>query len=193
MARLKLPLYLAPGIILLVGCSTMHCGDGCREYGSPYAGMKYDCDCESCGPNCGPSCGEYACGCAEEYECGCAEESSCACECGDNCGGKCRQSRSRWSGLFGNGCNGCGEMYWSEWHNDPPVCCEPCDCFGNYTGAHETGYYQAPYLHASAYAEHAPAELPPLEVAPTEPPATPEPSLSDDSGDLVNPLTDQAE
>ena len=189
MARLKLPLYLASlGIILLAGCSSMHCGDGCREYGSPYAGMKYDCECETCGPNCGPSCGEYACGCAEE--------ATCACECGNTCGGKCGKSQSWWSGLFRRGCNGCGELYWNEWFNDPPACSEPCDCYGNYISPHDTGYYQAPYLHASAYAEHAPTELPPLEVAPLEPaaqPATPEPSLGDDSGDLVNPLTDQAE
>jgi hypothetical protein len=29
---------------------------------------------------------------------------------------------------------GCGEVYHSEWHNDPPDCCDPCDCWGNYTG-----------------------------------------------------------
>ena len=36
---------------------------------------------------------------------------------------------------FCGGCNGCsGEVYWSEWHNDPPRCHEPCDCCGNFTG-----------------------------------------------------------
>jgi hypothetical protein len=184
MARLKLPLYLASlGVILLAGCSTMHCGDGCRQYGSPYAGMKYECECETCGPNCGPSCGEYACGCAEE--------ATCACECGDKCG----KSRSCWSGLGRRGCNGCGELYWSEWFNDPPACCEPCDCFGNFIGPHDTGYFQAPYLHASAYAEHAPAELPPLEGAPPEtaPPAQPTLPVEEQPTALVNPLIDQPE
>jgi hypothetical protein len=58
----------------------------------------------------------------------------------------------RMLGLFdklccGGGCNGCsGEMYWSEWHNDPPVCQDPCDCYGNYTGP-GAGSYRAPYEH----------------------------------------------
>jgi hypothetical protein len=34
------------------------------------------------------------------------------------------------------GCGGCsGEMYWSEWHNDPPCCHDPCDCYGNWLGS----------------------------------------------------------
>jgi hypothetical protein len=33
------------------------------------------------------------------------------------------------------GCSGCdSELYWSEWYNDPPRCCDPCDCHGNWTG-----------------------------------------------------------
>jgi hypothetical protein len=32
------------------------------------------------------------------------------------------------------GCTGCGELYWNEWHSDPPACREPCDCMGAYTG-----------------------------------------------------------
>jgi hypothetical protein len=52
-------------------------------------------------------------------------------------------------------CNsGCGcseEVYWSEWHNDPPRCCDPCDCYGNWTGP-GNGPYRAPYAHA--YAPH---------------------------------------
>jgi hypothetical protein len=47
-------------------------------------------------------------------------------------------------------CSGCGcdgEVYWSEWHNDPPRCCDPCDCYGNWTGP-GNGPYRAPYAHA---------------------------------------------
>jgi hypothetical protein len=32
----------------------------------------------------------------------------------------------------GCGCN--GEMYWSEWHNDPPYCQDPCNCHGQWIG-----------------------------------------------------------
>jgi hypothetical protein len=30
------------------------------------------------------------------------------------------------------GCN--SEVYWSEWHNDPPRCCDPCNRCGQWTG-----------------------------------------------------------
>ena len=33
------------------------------------------------------------------------------------------------------GCSGCdGEIYWSEWHNDPPCCCDPCNHCGQWVG-----------------------------------------------------------
>lgn len=40
-------------------------------------------------------------------------------------------------GLLGiGGCahGGCGEMYWGDFHGDPPDVCDPCDQFGNYAG-----------------------------------------------------------
>jgi hypothetical protein len=43
------------------------------------------------------------------------------------------------------GCTGCGELYWSDWHDFPPARCEPCDCLGNYVGPGSPGYYRAPY------------------------------------------------
>ena len=35
--------------------------------------------------------------------------------------------------LFGCG-SGCGEVYYDEWCNDPPACCDPCDSCGNFAG-----------------------------------------------------------
>lgn len=29
---------------------------------------------------------------------------------------------------------GCGGVYWDEWINDPPDCCDPCDEYGNWVG-----------------------------------------------------------
>ncbi len=29
----------------------------------------------------------------------------------------------------------CGERYWGDFYSDPPDCCDPCDYYGNYTGA----------------------------------------------------------
>jgi len=33
----------------------------------------------------------------------------------------------------------CGELYWGDWWNDPPDCCDPCDRCGNFTGVHVRG------------------------------------------------------
>ena len=130
-----------------------------------------DCGCEpSCGcgevtcgvePGCGcePECGcEPGCGC--EPDCGCA--SGCCGGCGGGClagcghgllfGFKCVCNEFRWLTrplIGGCGCGGCdGECYWSEWHNDPPRCCDPCDDCGNWVGP--TAGYQAPYDHEFA-------------------------------------------
>ena len=49
----------------------------------------------------------------------------------------------------GGGCGGCdGEPYWSEWHNDPPRCCDPCDDCGNWVGPSTS--MRAPYDHQFA-------------------------------------------
>ena len=38
------------------------------------------------------------------------------------------------------GCNsGCGKYYWSDWHSEPPDCCDPCDRCGNYAGRYYEG------------------------------------------------------
>lgn len=33
----------------------------------------------------------------------------------------------------------CGDVYWGDWHGDPPDCCDPCDRHGNYTGVQTGG------------------------------------------------------
>lgn len=30
--------------------------------------------------------------------------------------------------------SGCGEVYWGEWHHNPPADCDPCDNHGNWIG-----------------------------------------------------------
>ncbi|MEM8864731.1 MAG: hypothetical protein AAGF31_04215 [Planctomycetota bacterium] len=60
--------------------------------------------------------------------------------CGDACGDACCDD------CCGDCCLGCDkELYWSEWHNDPPRCCDPCDKCGNWVGP--TAPYRAPYAH----------------------------------------------
>lgn len=150
------------------GCEpSCGCGCGCCN-GRQFAGQTWNCgcqsgppicpctDCNSCG--CGvdtSTCGCGGCGCCEaSCGCGCGDccEPTCGCGCGDSCG-----CGSKYPGcLFGNccgqllglidrcccGCGSCGcggEMYWSEWHNDPPCCHDPCDCYGNWTGCGSCG------------------------------------------------------
>ncbi len=138
------------------GCGSS-CGIGC---GRSYAGQVWK-GCGPCegpkicvckGPNCcasEPGCGcEPTCGC--EPSCGC--EPTCGCELGGGCGSCCDNggggplwglryaARSILKPLCG--CGGCGgELYWSEWHNDPPACCDPCDRCGNFIGPSYGGNY----------------------------------------------------
>lgn len=104
-----------------------------------------------CGEACGCGAGVGVdCGC--EVSCGC-ESGACGCESG-TCGP--RQGKDWFGcallGAVGNilcPCSGCdSEFYWSEWHNDPPRCHDPCDSCGNWTGA--SAGYRAPYHHEFA-------------------------------------------
>jgi len=110
------------------GCGTT---GGCGNGGGCGCGNSRQADC-GCAPSCRskPSCGCGVCGiCGRLGKCG-------ICGCGGGCGlFKC---------LFG--CTGCrGEFYWSEWHNDPPRCHDPCDRCGNWIGP--SAGYRAPYAH----------------------------------------------
>jgi hypothetical protein len=56
----------------------------------------------------------------------------------------------------------CGECYWSEWFNDPPDCCDPCDCYGNYAGPKyhpvmHAAYHDEPTLAAPGHGVPTPA------------------------------------
>jgi hypothetical protein len=163
-------------------CGAMQCGDGCAK-GSPYAFMKYDCECETCGPGFCTSCGNADCTCGSKVECGdkCTCGGGCAdgcCggfggrigPCGDRCDGGCTSCGRRSPCCILNwlcACSGCGEFYWNEWYNDPPRCAEPCDCFGNWIGPGHGGYFRAPYRshHGYAAAESPATAPPPLETA----------------------------
>jgi hypothetical protein len=136
------------------------CGGGCCCNGRQYAGQTFDCCCESHAPIC-PCVGSNDCcqsgGCGEccEPACGCNScgEPCCGCNsgCGPSCGAgtaccphKCCLKHVGFCTPCGHlvntfckctSCNGCnGEIYWSEWHNDPPYCQDPCDCHANWIG-----------------------------------------------------------
>ena len=100
-----------------------------------------------CGDCCEPTCGEPACGCSSCCSpCGgCG--TGCATWCGSgtaNCPRKCCLKNWGFCSPCGHivdaickctPCSGCsGEVYWSEWHNDPPCCQDPCNQCGQWTG-----------------------------------------------------------
>jgi hypothetical protein len=133
----------------------------------PDGSCRNGCSCGQMG--CGDCC-EPACGCGDccEPACGCGETCEPGCGCGDPCGHECNcEGRpcclkncgfcTTCGHLLGAltsccACSGCSsEVYWSEWHNDPPRCCDPCDCHGNWIGP--SSGYRAPYDHA--YSPHA--------------------------------------
>jgi hypothetical protein len=138
------------------GCCAPACGDGCCE-----AACGCTTGCGSCCDGCcndgggtlwfkrcgfGRACWELLDVAHSVCQCGCnGNGNCCSTGCGDACGTGCGACCS--NGCGGEGCGGCSsELYWSEWHNDPPRCCDPCDRHGNWTGP-GPGYYRAPYSH----------------------------------------------
>jgi hypothetical protein len=102
--------------------------------------------CHSCAPKCGgpacclppkaPCCQAPCCEapCCKAPCCPAPPKAACCGECGHRC---CVLD---WLHNHCCSCNscchpGCGEVYWCEWVNDPPDCCDPCDpCYGCWTG-----------------------------------------------------------
>ncbi len=115
-------------------------GSGCRGihrgiFPSPF---RFGCDPQYCGPVCGPSCGPVC-----EADCGPVCDEPCGPACPPDCGpcgpcGPCQGPLTWVFNLFRCGvwpdCSGCGEAYWGGYIDTPPDCCDPCDCYGNWTG-----------------------------------------------------------
>jgi hypothetical protein len=138
-----------PPICPCVGADGHCCQRGCCAPDGACGGC--------CEPGCGcASCCEPACGCGG----GCVD----ACGCHDGGGSLCLKQCGFGTvigcalgavcktfchgGCCGDDCGGCSsELYWCEWHNDPPRCCDPCDRHGNWIGP---GNYRAPYAHPHA-------------------------------------------
>jgi len=119
------------GFVANWGCGPAAC---CEPQCGPGAGCG---DCCGMVPDCGSSCG--GCGPVCGNPCGCCNGGyGCGCTCGCGCGGPGPLAcvlrlfhPTRWFGCYNNGC---GEIYWGDFHGDPPDCCDPCNCMGDYTG-----------------------------------------------------------
>ncbi len=124
-------------VLLAVASSGCACFNGftpchglrCESSGGP-AGCGIlpcgGCDAGGCG-----DCGQEVCSCAAApadcQSCAAADCQSCATPAFSICRPNLLHA------IFG--CTGCdGELYWSEWFNDPPACCDPCDEHGNWIG-----------------------------------------------------------
>ncbi len=105
-------------------CDGPACGPGCGSFFGPTCGTTCQ---EECGPTCEPGCD--SCGGPPVEEC-----------VGPDCG-PC--GPLNWiAGLFHPEawCGpACGELYWSDFHSEPPDCRDPCDNCGNFTGMGTAG------------------------------------------------------
>lgn len=149
------------------GCEIDSCGDICKPKSMAFERYK-GCGCplpKICvctGPECGTCDSCPSCGC-DEPVCGCSgavcEKKPCCLSCLGSLIGRFKKSAGCGDACCGDTCcgdtccepgsiGGCDcELYWSEWHNDPPRCCDPCDKCGNWVGP-AAGAYKAPYDHA---------------------------------------------
>lgn len=156
-------------------CDATHC-DGC----GPRFGPTYGCgELACCEPRCSPSAGcGGACGMAPE--CGVSCEPACD-GCGHSCGGPLQCILSifhpvKWTGCYNNGC---GEIYWGDFHSDPPDCCDPCNCMGDYTGCNNSGCASCCGQSGTSYGIPSTEIGPePSEGRPTRAPAKPAPKLN---------------
>ena len=188
-------------------CDTSHCGDcgpcgggacatgGCRPCRAPYYGTWGFGPTWGCGPSascdarCGPGAGMGdGCGTID----GCGESCGpCGCQCGGcTCG--CCEGPGLLCSIFGLirpgvwfGCynNGCGEIYWGDFHGDPPDCCDPCNCMGDYTGPGGSGCSQCCGQPTSSMgtpdtSRETPGMIDPSRAAPTKAPPKPIPAPS---------------
>lgn len=131
-------------------CDPTHCGPcgppACGPVGGP-------CD-VGCGPACGPC--EPPCDVGCGPACGPSCDPGCDLPCGPPCGPcepACGPCCGRYDPLGGIGyclsrlfgpyswCGpSCGEVYWGDFHGDPPDCCDPCNRCGQYSGTWDPSY-----------------------------------------------------
>jgi hypothetical protein len=161
--------------------------------------MKYEECCERCGdqswggPRCAGGCGDCCCG---DVGCGKCVDDCCG-GCDGGCSSKCRWPRLAKMWRRCTGCYGCGELYWSEWFNDPPSCCEPCNCRGQYVGRGATAPGVLPYRSDMIARSNQANPVEPLQVAAAvDRGRTPEPgefAEEDEAVDSIDAIDAEAE
>lgn len=113
-------------------CAGGPCDGGCGGCASPGCGA---CEAPACTTCAAPACTS----CAAPTPAACSCETACD-TCDRSCGGTCASPCGPLTWLFNvlnAGCycgDGCGEMWWGDFHGAPPECCEPCNRMGEWTG-----------------------------------------------------------
>jgi len=116
------------------GCD-VPCGPACCDVPcGPASGPACGPPCESCCDGCSDPCGAACCDACPQPCC-----DPCCDPCYDPCYDPCCGARGLLGWLFRplawSCCDtSCGEIYWGDFHGDPPDCCDPCDDCGNWTG-----------------------------------------------------------
>ena len=132
--------------LLIAGLCVL--GSGCAHCGWLYEPFGPGTLCTG-GPGC-DGCGAAACGTCEAPACdtcstpACGGPAPCSCQsacdpCGTPCPGTCGSPCGPLAWLFtvlnaGFCGDGCGEIWWGDFHSAPPTCCEPCNRMGEWTG-----------------------------------------------------------
>jgi hypothetical protein len=141
-------IFLVAGLVALsTGCA--HCGWVYRPFGPGTLCTGAPCDgccggCSDCAtPACAP-CATPACSaCEAPTPAACSCETTCD-TCETACGGPCASPCGPLTWLFnllncGYCGDGCGEIWWGDFHGAPPTCCEPCNRLGEWTGQPGSG------------------------------------------------------
>jgi len=144
MKRALAALLIAGFCVLGTGCA--ECGwvyepfgPGTLCTGAPCDGGCGGCAAPACAPYAAPACTSCAApapACSCEPACGgCGDCGDCDVTCANTCASPCGPLTWLFSVLNGGYCgDGCGEIWWGDFHSAPPTCCEPCNRHGEWTG-----------------------------------------------------------
>lgn len=110
-------------------CTGAPCDGGCGSCAAPACAPCGGCEAPTCTSCAAPT--PAACSC----EPACDSCDSCGVQCANTCASPCGPLTWLFNVLNAGYCgDGCGEIWWGDFHGAPPTCCEPCNRMGEWTG-----------------------------------------------------------
>ena len=120
-------------------CTGAPCDGGCGGCAAPACAPCGGCDVPTCTSCAAPT--PAACSC----EPACDSCDSCGVQCANTCASPCGPLTWLFNVLNAGYCgDGCGEIWWGDFHGAPPECCEPCNRMGEWTGQPGGGATMSP-------------------------------------------------